>query len=305
MSGGIMTTGNWMLDLKPLIKIWYGDAYKDMPPTYKQIFDTESVNDKYEMFATYAPLGAAQLMDEGGSVSYDTAKQLFSKNVQILQYGLGFQVTQVLIEDAKALKYAQRRTVELKRSVNTTLDALAAAQLNGIADGTNYPGADGVAIFSTAHPTMDTNQSNILSVAADLDESSMEQILINMMKAKDNRGHYIEIKPKQLIVAPDNLFASVRLLMNPERPGTADRDISALNKLGFLNEKPLVWNRLTDTDQWIIQTDVPYGAMCLERIAPQFTDDKAFDSDNALFKVRFRVAFTMLDWRQFYGSPGA
>jgi len=99
----------------------------------------------------------------------------------------------------------------------------------------SYAGGDGKALFATDHPLVSggTN-SNTPATAADLNETSLENAVIQIAAWTDERGLLIAAKPKKLIVPPALQFVATRLLETELRVGTADNDINAIKNNGSI-----------------------------------------------------------------------
>lgn len=300
-----ITTGSFSRDLKPVVKYFFGKAYKDHPQLYNAIFDQEKTNDAYEEYASFSGLGAAQLKTEGGSITYDSAQQLFSQNIKVLTYGLGFKVSREYIEDGKVIKFVSRKAVEFKKAELESKEVRGHLILNR-AFNSSFTGADGIEMCATNHKTASGGTyANEPATASDLSEASLEQAVIDLRKMINNRGLRIMLQPKLLIVPAESEFLACRLLQNKDRPGTADRDINALKYKNYLQMDPIISPYLTDTDSWFIKTDVPEGLIHLVRRDMEVESDNETDTQNANYIMTFRDAFFWNDPRAIYGSPGA
>lgn len=301
---GVIVRGNFSRDLNPVVKRFFGKAYEDHPMLFKEMFNEEMTQEAYEEYASFAGLGAAQLKDEAGEITYDSGQQLYHHRLSPLTYGLGFKVTREYIEDGKVLKFAQRKAVELKKACLENKEIRAANVLNR-AFNSSYTGADGKELCATDHPTLDADVANELATAADLAESSLEQAVIDLRTMKNNRGLRIMVRPRQLIVPAELEFEVCRILKGKERPGTADRDINALMYKDYLQNDPIINPYLTDSDAWFVKTDVEDGLIYLNRREMEIEDDNDFNTENARFKVTFRDVFGWNDYRGIFGTPGA
>ena len=169
----------------------------------------------------------------------------------------------------------------------------------------SFTGGDGVALFSTAHPTRAGNQSNTLATAADLSETSLESILINIADMKDDRGLRIAAQGVKLVIPTAYSFVAERLLESQLRTATADNDLNAIKSGGYLPQGYHVMRRLTDSDAWFVQTDVPDGLKYFQRTALKKGMEGDFSTGDYRYKVRERYSFGFTDWRGAFGSEGA
>jgi hypothetical protein len=169
-----------------------------------------------------------------------------------------------------------------------------------------YAGGDGVALFSTQHPLVSGGvNSNRPSTNADLNETSLENAVIQIAAWTDERGLLIAAKPKKLIVPPALQFVATRLLETSLRVGTTDNDINALKNNGSIPDGYTINHYLTDTTGWFLTTDVPNGLKHFERMALSTSMDGDFDTGNVRYKARERYSFGWSDPLGVFGSPGS
>ena len=187
-----------------------------------------------------------------------------------------------------------------------TKQVKAANVLNNGFDGSNYPGGDGKALFATDHPLVSggTN-SNTQSTPADLNETSLENAVIQIAAWTDERGLLIAAKPRKLVIPPSLQFVATRLLETELRVGTADNDINALKSNGAIPEGYAINHFLTDNDAYFLTTDVPNGMKHFERTALTTSMDGDFDTGNVRYKARERYSFGWSDPLGMWGSQGA
>jgi len=218
---------------------------------------------------------------------------------------LGFSITEEAVEDNLYDSLSARYTKALARAMAYTKQVKAAAVINN-GFSAAYPGGDGVALFSTAHPLISggTN-SNRPSTGADLNETSLEAAVIQIAAWTDERGLLIAAKPKKLIVPPALQFVATRLLETSLRVGTTDNDINALKNNGSIPEGYTVNNYLTDTNGWYLTTDVPNGLKHFVRSPLENKMDGDFDTGNVRYKSRERYSFGWSDPLGMFGSPGS
>lgn len=301
---GVITTGNHPKALWPGVHKWFGRVYNEHPMEYKAIFDTESSNKSYEEDVEVTGFGLAPVKQQGSSVSYDSETQGDTTRYSHVAYGLGYIVTKEELADNQYEVVSKRRSKALAFSMRQTKETVGANVLNRAVT-SGYVGGDGQTLLSASHPTVDGTQSNILGTPADLSEASLEDILIQVMQAKNSRGLKISVMGKLLIVPPAEAFNAERILKTQLRSGTDHNDINAIKNMGLLPEGFTVNHYLTDADAWFIKTNCPSGLTHFERAKLEFTKDKDFDSDNAKAKAYERYSFGWTDWRGVYGSQGA
>ena len=304
---GIINTGTFTKDLKPLVKRWFGDAYKNYDPQWAKIFAVEESSDNSEEFATYAGMNLAQIKAEGASISYDSMEQFYVVRAQHVVYATGFSITREMIEDGKSLNIAKRRAVEIKKAMLDAKEYVHANILNR-AFNSSYVWGDGKELCATDHPTFGADLSNEMTTPLDLSEAALEQSMIDIQSFINNRGLKIQTMGKQLVVPKELQFEAARYLKTELRPGTTDNDINAMNYLGMLQTTPIVHQYLTDTDAYFILTDINdsvNGLKCLQRRAMEMGEDNDFDTENAKFKATERYSPVVIDCRAIYGCTGA
>lgn len=301
-----ITTGNFPKALLPGVKEWFGASYKEMPTYWDKIFNVVDSDSAYEEYVEYSGLGLAAVKPEGASILYDAHSQGPTTRLTNVTYGLGFIITEEAREDNKYMKIARTRSRMLGRAMRQTKEIVHANILNR-AFNSSYVGGDGKELVATDHPTLNGTQSNELTVAADLSEASIEDLIIQMQSATDSRGHRIGLKPRTLVVAPGSMFEATRILQSTGRVGSGDNDINAIKEMGMFPGGVIVNPFLTDPDAWFIITDIPgeEGLVSLQRRALTVQDDNDFDTSNAKFKATERYVPGWVDWRAVWGSPGA
>jgi hypothetical protein len=249
--------------------------------------------------------GEAPIKGEGAAVNYDTAQESWTSRFTHETIALAFALTEEAIEDNLYDTLSSRYTRALARSMQQTKQVKAANVLNN-AFSSSYVGGDGVELCSTAHPTVaNVDLRNELSTPADLNETSLEQALIDIADFKDERNLKVNAQARKLIIPPALQFVADRLLETPGRVGTSDNDINALRNMGMVSEGYAVNHYLTDTDAFFIKTDVPNGLKHFVRTPVSTSMEGDFETGNVRYKARERYSFGWSDWRGIFGSPGA
>jgi hypothetical protein len=292
-------------ELLPGLNALFGMEYSRYGEEHKEIFDTESSERSFEEETKLSGFSAAPVKNEGSAIAYDNAQEAFTARYNHETIALGFSLTEEAIEDNLYDSLSSRYTKALARAMAFTKQTKAAAILN---NGFNaaFPGGDGVALFSAAHPLVSggTN-SNIPTTPADLNETSLEAAAIQIAAWTDERGLLIAANPRKLIVHPANQFVATRLLETKLRVGTADNDINAIENNGTIREGYTINHFLTDPDAWFLTTDVPNGLKHFVRTPMSTGMDGDFDTGNVRYKARERYSFGWSDPLGMYGSAGA
>ena len=292
-------------ELEPGLNALFGLEYNRYENEHSEIFDTESSDRAFEEEVMLSGFAQAPTKGEGAAVTYDTAQETFTSRYTHETIALAFALTEEAIEDNLYDTLSSRYTRALARSMANTKQVKAANVLNN-AFSTSYPGGDGKPLLTTDHPTLTAgDQKNEPSTAADLNETSLENALIDISALKDERGIKVNVQARKLIVPPQLQFVADRLLQTPGRVATADNDINAMRNMGMLPEGYVVNHYLTDTDAFFIKTDSPNGMKHFERAAMSTGMEGDFETGNVRYKARERYSFGWSDWRGIYGSPGA
>ena len=288
--------------LEPGLNTLFGLEYDSYPAEYEAVFESNTSQKAFEEDVLLAGFGNAPTKSEGSAVSYDAASQQWTARYQHETVALAFSITEEAEEDGQYGSIASRYTKALARSMASTKEIKAANILN---TATTANGGDGAPLLSAAHPTQAGNQSNILATPADLSEVSLEAILIQIADMKDDRGLRVAAQGTQLVIPTAYTFVAERLLESQLRTGTADNDINAIRQGGYLPQGYHIMRRLTDSDQWFVQTDIPDGLKMFQRSPMKKGMEGDFETGNVRYKVRERYSFGATDWRGIFGSQGA
>jgi len=290
--------------LEPGLNTLFGLEYDSYPPEYSAVFSSNSSSKAFEEDVLLQGFGSAPTKDEGAAISYDTGSQQWTARYQHETVALAFSITEEAEEDGQYGSIASRYTKALARSMASTKEIKAANVLNN-AQTSGFNGGDGVVLLSASHPTTAGVQSNVLATAADLSETSLESILIQISDMKDDRGLRIAAQGTQLIIPTAYTFVAERLLESQLRTGTADNDINAIKSGGYLPKGYHIMRRLTDSDAFFVQTDVPDGMKMFQRSPMKKGMEGDFETGNVRYKVRERYSFGVTDWRGIFGTEGA
>jgi hypothetical protein len=292
-------------ELLPGLNALFGMEYARYGEEHKEIYETETSERSFEEETKLSGFSAAPVKNEGSAIAYDNAQEAWTTRYNHETIALGFSITEEAIEDNLYDSLSARYTKGLARAMAYTKQVKSAATLNN-GFSAQYAGGDGVALFSTAHPLVNggTN-SNRPSTAADLNETSLENAVIQIAAWTDERGLLIAAKPKKLIVPPALQFVATRLLETNLRVGTTDNDINALKNNGSIPEGYTINHYLTDTNGWYLTTDVPNGLKHFVRSPLANSMDGDFDTGNVRYKARERYSFGWSDPLGMYGSPGS
>ena len=292
-------------ELLPGLNALFGLEYATYGEQHKEIYDTETSERSFEEETKLSGFSAAPVKNEGSALSYDNAQEAFTARYTHETIAMGFSLTEEAIEDNLYDSLSARYTKALARSMAYTKQVKAANVLNNGFNGA-FPGGDGVALFSTQHPLISGGvNSNTPATQADLNETSLENAVIQIAAWTDERGLLIAAKPTKLIVPPALQFVATRLLETELRVGTADNDINAIKNNGSIPGGYTVNNYLTDNNAWFLCTDVPNGMKHFVRTPMSTGMDGDFDTGNVRYKARERYSFGYSDPLGMFGSSGA
>ena len=288
-------------ELEPGLNALFGLEYRQYANEAAEIFDTESSDRAFEEEVMLSGFGNASVKPEGQGVSYDDAQETFTARYTNETIALAFAITEEAIEDNLYDRLASRYTKALARSMASTKNIKGAAVLNNGFTAA-YAGGDGKALFDTEHPTLAGSFSNELTTPAELNETSLEEALINIAAFTDERGLKIAAQGVKMIIPSALQFTAERLMKSEGRTGTADNDINAIKSMGMVPQGYAVNHYLTAAKKWFVKTDVPNGMKHFERAPITTKMEGDFDTGNVRYKARERYVFGFSDPRGIFGS---
>ena len=294
-------------ELLPGLNALFGLEYKRYGEEHKEVYETEKSERSFEEETKLSGFSAAPVKNEGSAIAYDNAQEAFTARYNHETIALGFSITEEAIEDNLYDSLSGRYTKALARAMAYTKQVKAASVLNnGFTNSAQYYGGDGVPLFSTSHPLVSGGvNSNTFATGADLNETSLENAVIQIAAWTDERGLLIAAMPRKLVIPPALQFVATRLLETNLRVGTTDNDINALKNNGSIPEGYAINHYLTDTNAWFLTTDVPNGMKHFERMPLANSMDGDFDTGNVRYKSRERYSFGWSDPLGMFGSSGA
>ena len=300
-----ISRGQLVKELEPGLNALFGLEYKRYENQHAEIYTTESSDRAFEEEVMLSGFAQAQVKPEGSGVTFDNAQETYTARYSHETVALAFAITEEAIEDNLYDRLASRYTKALARSMANTKQVKAVNPLiNGLPSG-SFTSGDGVSLFNTSHPTVSGTVSNTLATAADLNETSLEQSLIDIAAMTDERGLKIAARGVKMIIPSELQFTAERLMKSQGRVGTADNDVNAIVSMGMIPQGYRVNNFLTDTDAFYIITDVPNGMKYFERSPIKTAMEGDFDTGNVRYKARERYSFGVSDFRGIFASPGA
>ena len=293
-----------MKELLPGLNALFGLEYQTYDDESGAVYETESSERACEEEVKLSGFGAAPVKSEGSAITYDTAQEHFTARYNHETIAMGFSITEEAVEDNLYDSVSARYTKALARAMAHTKQVKAAFPLNNAYTSANFTAGDNAALCASHTTVVGGTNSNLLSTASDLNETSLEQAVIDIAAFTDDRGLIIAARPKRLIVAPYNQFVATRILDTELRPGTADNDINALRTNGTIPDGYSVNHFLTTTNKkfWFVMTDVPNGMKHFQRTPLQTGMDGDFDTGNVRYKARERYSFGVSDFLGIFGS---
>jgi hypothetical protein len=299
----VLSRAQFAKQLVPGLNAIFGTNYKSIDNQHTALFDTEKSDRSFEEEVLMTGFGSAPTKQEGAQVEFDTASEAWTARWTHETVAMAFAITEEAIEDNLYGTTGKMKASAMARAMANAKQVKAANVFNN-GFSASFLGGDGVALFSTAHPTLGAGTlSN--RVSTDLAESSLETALIDIQQTRDDRGILIGATARSLHIPPNLQFVAHRILKSPARVATADNDANAIKDMGMFPGGTHVNNRFTDTNAWFIRTDVPNGTKMFTRVALGTKDDVDFLTGNMRYKGRERYSFGWGDWRQWYGSSGS
>ncbi|MCD6448890.1 MAG: Mu-like prophage major head subunit gpT family protein [Thermotogaceae bacterium] len=282
------------------------DNFQAEETVFDKIFNVVNSQDAYNRFAGFTGIGLIPKKEEGVNANFDEPKQKYSKTFTPVTYSLGVRITKEAFDDDKS-GHLRKIPAMLASSARATLETYC-AQIFDRSQNSSYLGADGKVLCATDHPlygsSSTTSFSNRPTNNVDLSVSALEAAIAAMRTTPNDQGIPTALRPKYLLVHPSNWATVIQLLKNPEKAGTANRDINAIKEVGLV---PIIWDYLTDTDQWYILTEKQYHQ--LMAIMREKINTKSYEApdntDDAIYRVRFRFAVGWVSPLGVYGSIGA
>ena len=298
-----ISRGQLVKELEPGLNALFGLEYKRYENQHAEIYTTESSDRAFEEEVMLSGFAQAQVKPEGSGVTFDNAQETFTARYTHETVALAFSITEEAIEDNLYDRLASRYTKALARSMANTKQVKAVNPLiNGFG---SFTSGDGSALFATNHPTISGTVSNTLATAADLNETSLEQSLIDINAFTDERGLKVAARGVKMIIPSELQFTAERLMKSQGRTATADNDVNAIVSMGMIPQGYRINNFLTDPDAFFIITDVPNGMKMFDRAPIKTAMEGDFDTGNVRYKARERYSFGVSDFRGIFASPGA
>ncbi len=301
--GGVITTGAHPKALWPGIKTWWGRQYDEHAPEYPDLFDVETSDKAYEEDVEISGFGVLREKDQGAALTYDSEVQGAVTRYTHIAYAGGYIVTYEELKDDLYEVVSKRRATMLAFAGRQTEEIIAANVFNQ-AFNNNVPIGDGASFISASHPTMTGNQSNILTVSADLSETAIEDMGIQIMQALDYRGNKISLIPEALVIPPALWYDANRIVHSILQNDTANNAINVINATGMFKGGIKVNHYFLSSTAWFIKTNAPYGARFMWRDKPTFDTDNEFDTKNAKAAQYMRFSCGVTDWRSYFGTAG-
>ena len=301
-----ISRGQLVKELEPGLNALFGLEYKRYENQHAEIYVTETSDRAFEEEVMLSGFANAAVKPEGSGVVFDNAQETYTARYTMETVALAFAITEEAIEDNLYDRLASRYTKALARSMANTKQIKAVDPLlNGLPSVGTFTSGDGSSLFATNHPTIAGTVSNTLTTQADLNETSLEQSLIDIAKLTDERGLKIAARGVKMIVPSENQFNAERLMKSQGRTSTADNDINAIVSMGMVPQGYRVNNFLTDPDAFYLITDVPNGMKYFERTPIRTAMEGDFDTGNVRYKARERYRFGVSDYRGIFGVEGA
>jgi hypothetical protein len=299
-----MNSNQFRATVAPILNETFDGLYDQRADEQKMVFEEfTGIARAYHEEPVLYGMNAAPELPDGMPVTYDSGGTLFIQRYLYQVYGLAFALTKVLVEDGDHIRIGQIYARHLAQSLIETKETLGANILNR-AFNASYTGGDGVSLVSASHPVVSGTQSNVLTTAANLSQTSLEQMLIQIRNAADANGKRIRLTPTQIVTGPSNVFQAEVLLKSTLRAGTANNDINPVKSMGLLDKGQANLSRITSTTAWFVQTDVQDGLRLAMRRKLEKSMEGDFETDSMRYKSTERYRFGWTKWLSIYGTPG-
>ncbi len=299
-----MRSSDFRSIVEPILNESFDGIYEQRKDEWKQFATEEQgIPRSYQEEVMLYGMGAAPEIGDGQPVTYQSGGELYKVRYTFKQYGLAYALTKVLVEDGDHIRIGNTFSKHLAQSMIETKETVMANLLNR-AFNSSYKGGDGVELCSASHPVIGGNQSNLLATAANLSQTSLEQMLIQIRNAEDSNGKKIRLMPKNIVTGTSNTFQAEVILKSVLRSGTANNDINAIKSMGLLQGETGIVSRMTSNTAWFVQTDAQNGLKLLMRRRLQKSMEGDFETDSVRYKATERYGQGWTDWRKMYGTPG-
>lgn len=304
MASAQMRSTDFRAVVEPILNEVFDGVYDQRDDEFKEYVRTRDGTPRaYHEEPVLYGLPAAPEMPDGQAVTFSQGGTFYIQRYQYLVFGLAFALTKVLEEDGDHIRIGKIFSEHLAQSMIETKETLCAQILNR-AFNASYVGGDNVALCSSAHPLVAGTTSNLLTTAAALSQTSVEQLLIQIRSAVDSQGKKIRLKPRRLVVPPQLMLQAQVIIKSVLRAGTTNNDLNPVKSMGMLDEEPSVVSRMTSTTNWFIKTDVQRGVQLMMRRKLQKSMEGDFDTDSMKYKATERYVPSWTDWRDMWGTPG-
>jgi len=299
----VITTGNHPRALWPGVAGWFGRAYNEYAPQYTDLVSVETSDKNYEEKSESTGFGLASMKPQGESISYQTDSQGYTSRWTHIVYGSGFIVTEEELEDNLYEEVSKRRAPDLAYALRQTKENVVALKFSR-AFSASYLGADGASFISLTHPSINGNQSNRLTTDADISETAIEDLTIQIRNTTNARGLAIQLQTLSLHIPVALEFEAHRIYDSVLQNDTASNAVNVIKMMGLFPKGIKVNRYLTSSTAWYMRTDARHGVTLYQRRPVKFMRDNDFDTSNAKAKATERYSINHGDWREYFGTPG-
>lgn len=254
----MITRSQYLVFLEPkLSNIWH-EAFPARPIEYTAFVNTRTTRKRTVTDAKTGDFGPLRLKPEGEAIIYDDPLAVQTVEYTPVRFGLGYKITQEMVDHELYGQVDKYERALIKSAID--LQEVKAALLfnNGFGttddDGFEATGFDGLALFSTAHTRLDGGAvwRNRPSTDVDLSVTGLQNALIDIENTVDDRGRPQYLRPKVVLINPEDRFTAKEILESEYKPGTANNEVNALRDEGL---SFMVSHYLTDNDAWMVLSD--------------------------------------------------
>ena len=306
-----ITRAQFALLLEPKLSNIWNEAFPQRPLELSTYLNTRTAQKAVVTDYKMTDFGPLVLKGEGSSIIYTDPISGGTMTYTPVRFGLGYKITQEMLDQELYGQMDRLETAMMKSAIDGQ-ETIAANIMNGAfgttdSDGYKSTGFDGLQLCSTAHTRLDggANQANRPATDIDLSLTGLQNAVIAFDNLKDDRGRPSLIRPKRLIISPEDKFTARELLNSEYKPGSANNDVNALTDEGL---SYFVSHYKTDNNSWFLlgdKTDVNLIWDVKPRQATSASDSgEAFDREIISRKTVQGFICGFGEWRGVYGSAG-
>jgi hypothetical protein len=279
------------------------DEFKRFQEMWKAYANQGTMDGAYMKETEGVGLSRLQTMYEGQEIRFQDFLEGNQKEIEPEYFGLGVQITEIAQDDDRT-GHLKKGVRELAKAAKYTEELEFWDLLNSGFDSSARTGADGYALFSDSHATLDgdtTIDNN--GTAGSLSMSTLQNAITHFRKMKQDRSIPINMQPKVLLIPPDLEWKAKELELSELNPEDANNAINTVRTVGL---KYMIIPYLTSTTAYfLLGAKDDHDLRFIRRKPFQFKSYVDFNSGNQLHKVTGRFVCDFVHYRGVYGNAGA